>query len=405
MTGVISGQELTPPAPEDLFAPGIEVINVEIIPPYVPNYNTPTPAPTPAARCGFVPYRHFGETDDWFIDYAEAQIYAPNAEIVPLILCNRHTGERRELQVGEYVEGTSMSPSGRYAVIVGGMHFFGYDFEQDEVVVLGETGGYVNQRVEWYGETNILINESQPEDGARWAQVSLAQVDQTGSLMHLASLLKLREVPWFAYYQNPRRVAWIEHTADGCNLNWIIEATGARETFDISDICVVGMPLSDDPYGDYLFMPIRFRVVRDEPYRTVEAVSRDLIRVNLATGERDAWYSGEVERLNDFDPSQRYATLILDNNNCIDLISEDLSEAYSNVCQWMMEGSDHEAPEFEVALLDTLTHEIIYRRSVGYTWEEIFRRVYEIATGEVRQSISIYMDPDASPGGDLFQPR
>jgi hypothetical protein len=162
------------------------------------------------------------------------------------------------------------------------------------------------------------------------------------------------------------------------------------------------MPLSDDPVGDYLFMPIRFRVVRDEPYRTVEAVSRDLIRVNLATGERDMWYSGELERLNDLDPAQRYATLILDNNGCIDLISEDLSEAYGNVCQWRMEGSDHEAPEFEVALLDTLTHEIIYRRSIGYTWEEMFRRVYEIATGEVKQNIAFYMDPDALPGGDLY---
>ncbi len=145
VNGMVSGQEFTVPTPERVFAPGIEVLTVEIIPPYVPRYRTPTPVPTPAAYCGFVSYQHLGETDDWFIDYAEAQIYAPNAEIVPLTLCNWHTGERRELQVGEYVEGISTSPSGRYAVIVGGMHFFGYDFEQDEVVVLGEGLGYDNQ--------------------------------------------------------------------------------------------------------------------------------------------------------------------------------------------------------------------------------------------------------------------
>jgi hypothetical protein len=162
------------------------------------------------------------------------------------------------------------------------------------------------------------------------------------------------------------------------------------------------MPLSDDPVGDYLFMPIRFRVVRDEPYRTVEAVSRDLIRVNLVTGERDVWYSGELERLNDLDPAQRYATLILDENGCIDLINEDLSVAYNNTCLWRTEIANHEAPEFEVALLDTYTHEIIYRRTAGNYWEERDRRVFDIMSGQVRRIGYSSSDPDASPGGDLF---
>lgn len=402
VTGMVSGQEFTVPTPDRLFAPNTEVLNIAVIPPYVPNYNTPTPEPTPAARCGFIPYQQLGETDDWFIDYAEAQIYAPNAEIVPLTLCNRHTGERRELQVGEYVEAISTSPSGRYAVIVGGMHFLGYDFEQDEVVVLGEIDSFAQRSVEWYGNTTVFIYDSLPQDMARWVQVSLAYVDQANSLTHLGSILKFGEVPWFTYYQNPQRAAWVQHTEDRCSLNWIIEATGEQESFDINDLCVVGLPLSDDPYGDYLFMPVRYREVEEEPESRLEASSRDLIRLNLTTGEREVWYSGEVERLNDLDPAERYASLILDDNGCIDLINEDDPDYYRQ-CVRSPE-LVYEVPEFEVAVLDTRTGNIVYRHVVGFSDSRTIqsRRVFNIDTGQVYENFYMMGDVDASPGGDLF---
>jgi len=402
MTGVTSGQDLTPPAPEDLFGPGIEVINVEIIPPYVPNFNTPTPAPTPAARCGFVPYQHFGETDDWLIDYAIAPTYASATEQVPLILCNRHTGEQRELKVGEVVEGISVSPSGRYAVWTGVSHFFGYDFEQDELVVLGEIDSFAQRSVEWYGNTTVFIYDSLPQDMARWVQVSLAYVDQANSLTHLGSILKFGEVPWFTHYQNPQRAAWVQHTEVGCSLNWIIQDTGEQESFDITDICVVGSPLSDDPYGNYLFAPMRYREVEEEPESRFEAFSRDLIRLNLATDEREVWYSGEVERLNDLDPAERYASLILDDNGCIDLINEDDLDYYRQ-CVRSPE-LVYEVPEFEVAVLDTRTGDIVYRRVVGFSDSRTIqaRRVFNIDTGQVYENFYMIGDVDASPGGDLF---
>ncbi len=402
VTGMVSGQEFTVPTPERVFAPGIEVLNVAVIPPYVPTYSTSTPEPTPAARCGFIPYQQFGETDDWFIDYAEAQIYAPNAEIVPLTLCNRDTGERRELQVGEYVEAISTSPSGRYAVIVGGMHFFGYDFEQDELAVLGEIDSFAQRSVEWYGNTTVFIYDSLPQDMARWVQVSLAYVDQANSLTHLGSILKFGEVPWFTHYQNPQRAAWVQHTEDGCSLNWIIETTGEQESFDINDLCVVGLPLSDDPYGDYLFMPVRYREVEEEPESRLEASSRDLIRLNLTTGDREVWYSGEVERLNDYEPSQRYAALILDNNGCIDLINEDDPDYYRQCVRSF--DIVHEAPEFEVALLDTQTHQLVYRHTVGFGDPRAsqLRRHFWRHDGRVFESQYMIGEVDGLPGGDLF---
>ncbi|MBN8636510.1 MAG: hypothetical protein J0M07_14370 [Anaerolineae bacterium] len=402
VNGMVSGQEFTVPTPERVFAPGIEVISVEVMPPYVPTYNTPTPSPTPAARCGLVPYQQLGETDDWFIDYAEAQIYASNAEIVPLTLCNRHTGERRELQVGEVVEGISPSPSGRYAVWIGVSHFFGYDFEQDELVVLGESQHNEEQSVSWYGNATVLIYQTGMPDSWVWVQVSLAYVDQANSLTHLGSILKFGEVPWFTHYQNPQRAAWVQHTEDGCSLNWIIEATGEQESFDINDLCVVGLPLSDDPYGDYLFMPVRYREVEEEPESRLEAFSRDLIRLNLTTGDREVWYSGEVERLNDYEPSQRYAALILDNNGCIDLINEDDPDYYRQCVRSF--DIVYEAPEFEVALLDTQTHQLIYRHTVGFGDPRAsqLRRHFWRHDGRVFESQYMIGEVDGLPGGDLF---
>ncbi|MFN8530417.1 MAG: hypothetical protein U0670_17585 [Anaerolineae bacterium] len=405
-TGSAVGQEVTPLSPESLFAPGIEVVHVEWIPPYTPTYiyASPTPIPTEEPRCGYLPYPHVGETDDWSIDYIEP-LFA-----TPLILCNRTTGERREVQVGQYVENIAISPDQRYAVLVGYSDYFGYDFQHDQLIPLSDTGDhhYDGRDIRWYGNTTLLIYEAYTPDSAPWLWVSLADVTEPNSLTYLATLLKYTQVsplppnPDFTTYHDPGRAAWVDSTEDGgCSLNWIVEATGDREAFDITGICVVGEPLSDDPYGDYLFMPIQYRVLDEEPVRHIRTYSRDLVRMNLTTGERDVWYEGEVERLNDLDPSQRYATLIIDHNGCVDLINDDLRYSY-DTCRHSTEAPDYTPPTFEAALLDTTTHEIIYRHAVTADWGAIDRRVFHIDTGLVDVQGYSFSDPSAAPGGDLF---
>jgi hypothetical protein len=400
---LLSGQEIVLPAPEELFAPGIEVVSVEPFLPYTPTFNTPTPSPTLAPRCGFVPYLHFGETEEWLIDYEVAPSYTSSPIETPLILCNQNSGERRELQTGEPVEAISISPNQHYAVWSGTSQYFGYDFRRNLLISIGRTRNADNRTVIWYGNTTVLIYESDMPDSSVWRQVFLADVTTENSLVQLASILKQEDVPRFAHYTNPDRTAWVEYTDDRCSMNWIMQATGERESFDITDICVVGTPLTDDPYEDYLFTPIRYRVVQEEAeWQLVEAYARDLIRMNLTSGERDVWYSGEVERLNDLDPSQRYATLILDDNGCIDLISID-QRRHNDLCMRSEEATDYETPEFEVALLDTTSHEIIYRHPVEDHWREGFeRRVFDIDTGEVYSEFYNFTDPEAAAAGDLF---
>lgn len=392
------GQEEWPPLPENLFAPGIEVVRVERIPSRATPIGTRAPEPTPAPRCGFIPYRHLGGTDTWLIDYETQPSYTDASVDTPIILCNRETNERRELTLGEPIEGVSISPSQHYAVFTGFARYYGYDFELDVLITLGSTAGsyYENRTVDWHGDRRILIYEWAMPDSSVWKRVSIAEVTQENSLQYLTSILKYNDVPWFATYHSPDRTAWIEYADEGCTLEWMFQETGHRESFDVSGICEVGTPLSDDPNGDYLFTPLKFRLIQKEPYFQSRAISRTLMQLNLASGERTIWYSGEVERLNDLDPSQRYATLVVDSNECMDIIHGDLS-AYSEICR-----STEAPPKFEVALLDITAREIRYRHPVGYYPGMFLRRVFDITTGHVDKVFHDSMDYSATVGGDLF---
>lgn len=402
-------QEAWQPAPDVLFAPGIEVINVELVSPPIFDYSTSTPSPTPEARCGYNPYLVLGQTGNWYIDYATPPVRTNENAITPVTLCNRATQEQREIAISGIVRQVSASPDGNSLVLISSDGvYYGYNIGEAHLITLAEGRNvfYENRTISWHGNTAFFVYESNMGDMTYpWIQVSLGYVSQFGSVESLGTILKYGQVNWFRHYQSPDRTAWIERRRGACTMEWLIEETGERESFDIGDICAVGTPLTADPYGDYLFMPTQTRLLErsseSDPQR-LETYSRDLIRLNLTTGERDDWYDGEMERFTDIDPSRRYVTMVIDNNGCIDLIYEDIRPTYDQCGSSFYGEGSLAAPSFEAVLLDTVTGQFLYQRSLPLDTSNSILREYERETGQVDDQRFGFGDRDGWATGNIF---
>jgi len=182
---VAYGQPDWPPASETLFASGIELLQMELIPfppPWV--YPTATSQAASEPHCNYTPSIAFNSTDMWWIDYATQPDHSDSQNALPITLCHRITGEQRQIFLLSFVRKVVISPDTTYIVLITYEQIYSYNFATDDLQTLKaeRTNWYDNETIIWHGGTTFFMYESNQGDMTfPWLKVSLGDVSESNS--------------------------------------------------------------------------------------------------------------------------------------------------------------------------------------------------------------------------------
>jgi hypothetical protein len=349
----------------------------------------------PELVCGQMRETRANESGQWVV-YRVGK--APNTQIS---LCNTKTLEQHPITIEDYFEPSfgNASPDGTKVAFAGGENYYVYDLQTETLLRLGESNHHDFQYMDWYGNETVIVTESNMPDGDPWVNVSRGDAAQADSLTPIGFTLKYGTTTGLDFRQNPERVEWVNSSHGSCYLNWIEKETGHRERFLTGDVCEIGTLLSDDPYGDRLFSPVRYRPLYnpDNPDypASYDYLYRDLVRLNPVSGERTELMRGEIEAVLDIDEGSNYAALVLDDNGVYDLLNPD---TLSNVGHPDIPEPNH----FQFVILDLHNGTILYRTPVAsFGGGNYIAEWFDARNGQINMDFMPYVLGNV-PAGSLF---
>lgn len=323
-------------------------------------------------------------------------VYDLAEDDAPPELCNLGTGERipLDLQVNYFGNGNTttvkLSPDQTKALLMGYWAFYVYTFADHKLIKLGDTQTSDVRDGWWLGNDTVLVYET--EQGSMtfpWLYYSLADANVEDSLHRITTVYKPR---YLDSVDNPKRFEWVEYREDGgCNLTQIHEATGQIDSYELDDLCGLGIVLNAD--GDRLYAPIRYE---DSPIGSGFPVSRRIVRFNPYTGEYHELMQGEVEYVMDVSQDGTQAVLVLDDSGLIDML------ASGKVASVYYQRDKRPDLNIRLAIVDLTDGHIIYE--VDVPWLETGLGFDYPIFYDSMGMISTNFEPDYSggPNGGLF---
>jgi len=380
LPGFAQAQEAAPwpPDPADIFAPGVEVVSVEIKEPRP--YNLPTvdnerrvirvfdksadewreyPFPDEVERFssqissysentlllstvlggeyGFTPLPE----GQWLLNTDTGEFFRPELvcgqlqakpgmgrwviypkynQQTPPYLCNTKTGDRAGpliLEQFDYLEDVYALPDARYAVIFGiGGTVYGYDFQTNLLIRLGSVSGSAIHITEWIDETRVFIYATDQADMTfPWQNYYLGDVTQADSLEQVTQVFKPN---YITLRDNPKRYEWVSYKDQRCYLTELNWETDQITDYPLNGLCSEGTIIPDGSndrlYFEFYWPDNAFGM----GYPIKQPTSSELVRYNPFTGTRIDLLNGEIEWVEAISPDGLSAAVIMDDNDCFE---------------------------------------------------------------------------------------
>ena len=376
----IQAQEnaLWPPDPMEIFAPGVEVVSVEIKEPHL--YNLPTIDNEKRVVRVFVEladeWREYPFPDEikqfdprissysentlllsttlggeyssiplpegqWLLntdtgDYSRPELACGQLRAKPglgrwvinaedqgktFFLCNTESEEQVgpiPLEQNDYLQAANISPDGKHAIIFAHLgNVYSYTFDTNGLIVLGSTCGWEIQQADWIDDTRVFITSTNRADMSfPWRCYYLADATQPDSLEGVSTVFKPFNITSF---DNPRRYQWVSYKDQKCYLTELNWETGQITDYDLDDLCSEGRIIPDDSedrlYFEFTWPTDAFSGMG---YPIKQPTSSALVRYNPFTGNRINLLNGEIEWIEAISPDGLYAVVTIDDNDCFE---------------------------------------------------------------------------------------
>ena len=235
-------------------------------------------------------------------------------------LCNSGSGKEvgpLPLQKPDYLQSASTSPDGKHVVIFGNSdQIYSYAFDTNTLIILGSSQGTYIQWAGWIDNQRVFIYTTDEADMMfPWRNYSLADVTKPDSRKWIAQTIKPREITTL---DNPHRTQWITHSDDKClftELNW---ETAKITDYDLDGLCSEGTVIPDGTndrlYFEYNWPDDAF----DMGVAVKQPLSSKLVRYNPFTGKRTDLLNGEIEWVEDISPDGLNAVVVIDDDGCFE---------------------------------------------------------------------------------------
>ncbi|MBA3869557.1 MAG: hypothetical protein H0X30_10415 [Anaerolineae bacterium] len=282
-------------------------------------------------------------------------------------LCNSESGKEigpLPLQKRDYLQNASTSPDGKHVAMFGNSGLvYSYAFDTNTLIELGSTQGYGTQIqiLSWIDNNRIFIYTTDQADMSfPWRNYFLADATQTDSLKGIAQVIKPDEI---TSLDHPRRTQWITHADDKCfftELNW---ETAKITDYGLDGLCSEGTVIPDGT-NDRLYFEFNWPddAFNDMGRPAKQPLSSKLVRYNPFTNKRIDLLKGEIEWVEDISPNGRFAVVMTDDDGCFEAYPREDPMVYLPVC----ESQDSAKPKHVV--IDLKTGVIVYQQTTA--WEE-----------------------------------
>jgi hypothetical protein len=228
-------------------------------------------------------------------------------------ICNTETGE--EVRPSPSLRGyktAEASPDRRRVVLFTlGRDVYSYDFSTGKLFLLGHVSGE-DRSVFWIDNHRFFIRSTNALQDMTypWINYYLADATQENSLEGITYTFKPAEI---TSRENPRRYEWVAYGDDECFLKELNWETGVIRALKL-DVCDIGQVINDGS-NDRLYYQLLGRIGDDGIWYPYTA---ELVRFNPFTGYRQELLKGEIEWVENISPAGKYAVVLLDDDGCFE---------------------------------------------------------------------------------------
>jgi hypothetical protein len=448
-----------PPDPRQLFAPGVEILKTEILPPekryltlpkydnkkrvvHVYNEQSDTwneyPYPPDIDENGFTgniqsydastlllstypgQYERNSTLSNfqWLLDVRTGQftraqltcgvLKAPRGKGIWIVdtredsssICNTETGEevKPSRSLRGYKTAEASPDKSRVVLFTFGGDVYSYEFSSQKVLKLGKASGE-DRSVNWIDNHRFFIRSTNALQDMTypWVNFYLADAAQENSLEFATQTFKPAEI---TSRENPRRYEWVDYRDDECFLKELNWETGVIREFKLDGVCDIGQVINDGS-NDRLYYQLLGRIGDDGIWYPYTA---ELVRFNPFTGYRQELLKGEIEWVENISPDGKFAVVLLDDDGCFEAYPREDQDARLPPC------TPQKASAPRHVIIDLKTGKQIYQRptewyETGYDqwYDHIIFFADELSTLNALDVMSAGpVDSLLSIGGPLF---
>lgn len=446
LSSVVRAQTLQPaswpPDPKAIFAPGVEVLNVEVKAPHP--YNPPTydnerrivrvydeangrwqEFPYPDEVKNFEYIKRGGSPNivelntvpvsydyglvpspvgQWLLDIVTGKFSRPELACGQFrdkaghghwvvqtednwetyFLCNTATEER----IGSYsrqkyasMEISTVSPDGKHVILFDSNQVYSYTFETDELIKLGISDGLDIQIATWIDNTRVFIYTTDQADMSfPWRNYSIADATKANSLDWIEQKIKPAEITTL---DNPHRTQWVTLTDNNCFLTELNWETTKITNYDLDGLCSEGSIIPDGS-NDRLYFEFNWPddAFNDMGRPAKQPLSSKLVRYNPFTGKRLDLLNGEVEWVKEISPDGLYAIVVTDDNGCFEAYPRD--DPFMNIppCESKRDSKPHNS------VIDLKTGEVLYEQPTEWVFNGFGMHLYDCYRQDTRMIMS-----------------